>query len=52
MYDPVTGSFIQPDSLVPGALNPAAWNRYSYVFGNPANYVDPSGHFPLVPLAP
>ena len=43
-YDPHLGRFIQPDSLVPDPLNPAAWNRFSYCGNNPASYVDPSGH--------
>jgi RHS repeat-associated protein len=34
-YDPQTGSFISPDSIIPDPLNPAAWNRYAYVYGNP-----------------
>ena len=50
-YDPHLGRFIQPDSLVPDPLNPQAWNRFSYVYNNPASYVDPSGHDGiLVPL--
>jgi len=44
------GRFIQPDSLVPNPLNPQAWNRFSYVYNNPINYVDPSGHDPLTLL--
>ena len=44
-YDPHLGRFIQPDSLVPDPLNPQAWNRFSYVYNNPASYVDPGGHF-------
>ena len=32
-------------------LNPAAWNRFSYVNGNPVNLTDPSGHCAVcVPL--
>jgi RHS repeat-associated protein len=49
-YDPHLGRFIQPDSLVPDPLNPQAWNRFSYCGNNPTSYVDPSGHFPWVPL--
>ena len=50
-YDPHLGRFIQPDSLVPDPLNPQAWNRFSYVYNNPASYIDPSGHDGiLVPL--
>ena len=33
------------DSIVPEPGNPQAFNRYSYVLGNPLRYVDPSGHF-------
>jgi hypothetical protein len=31
---------------VPGAANPQALNRYTYVFNNPLKYTDPSGHDP------
>lgn len=34
--------------MVGDPLNPAAWNRFSYVYGNPVNYTDPSGHNPLL----
>ncbi len=47
-YDPETGTFIQPDSIVPDPGNPIAWNRYAYVYNNPANNVDPSGHIPVL----
>jgi RHS repeat-associated protein len=43
-YDPLTGQFTQPDSLVADPLDPRAWNRFSYVYGNPVNLTDPSGH--------
>jgi len=44
-YDPLPGRFIQPDSLVPGAGNPLAWDRYAYTLNNPVRYTDPGGHF-------
>ncbi|MCC6569762.1 MAG: RHS repeat-associated core domain-containing protein, partial [Anaerolineales bacterium] len=43
-YSPVLGRFIQPDSIIPNPANPQAFNRYSYVLGNPLKYTDPSGH--------
>jgi RHS repeat-associated protein len=46
-YDPLLGRFVSADSVVPGAGNPQAFNRYSYVNNNPLKYVDPSGHDPL-----
>jgi hypothetical protein len=45
-YDPLLGRFTQPDSIVPQAGSPLAWDRYSYVNNNPINYSDPSGHWP------
>jgi len=44
MYSPWLGRFIQPDTIVPGAGNSQAWNRYAYVFANPILYNDPTGH--------
>ena len=44
-YDSEIGHFIQADSIVPGAGNPMAWNRFAYVKYNPLMYIDPSGHF-------
>ncbi len=40
------GKFTQPDTIIPGAANPQAFNRYAYVLNNPVNFVDPSGHEP------
>ncbi len=45
-YSPVLGRFISPDTIVPGKSNPQAWNRYAYVFNNPLNFTDSTGHCP------
>lgn len=44
-YLPNTGRFLTADTIVPDPTNPQSANRYSYVYGNPINLVDPSGHF-------
>ena len=46
-FDPAIGRFTQPDSLIPGATNPQAWNRFSYVLNGPVNRNDPTGHYCL-----
>jgi RHS repeat-associated protein len=43
-YDPLTGRFIQADSIIPAPSNPLAWDRYAYGMNSPINYTDPSGH--------
>ena len=43
-YDNELGRFAQPDSIIPGAGDPRAWDRYSYVKNNPIKYNDPTGH--------
>jgi RHS repeat-associated protein len=43
-YDNSLGRFAQPDSIIPEAGDPRAWDRYSYVKNNPIMYNDPSGH--------
>ncbi|MBI5876103.1 MAG: RHS repeat-associated core domain-containing protein [Chloroflexi bacterium] len=43
-YDSALARFVSADTVVPGAGNPQALNRYSYVLGNPLKYTDPSGH--------
>jgi len=44
VYDPLTAQFLSPD---PELQAPGDWlnyNRYSYCFGNPMRYTDPSGY--------
>ena len=43
-YSPYLNRFAQADSIVPGAGNPMAWDRYAYGLNNPVKHVDPSGH--------
>jgi len=43
-YSGSLGRFISADTIVPGAGNPQAFNRYSYSLSNPLKYIDPSGH--------
>ena len=43
-YSPKLGRFLSPDTIIPGTGNPQAFNRYSYVLGNPMKYTDPTGH--------
>ena len=43
-YDPALGTFISPDSMVPGAGQVINYNRFLYAKGNPLKYTDPTGH--------
>jgi RHS repeat-associated protein len=45
MYNPAHGRFTTVDPLKESATsnNPQSWNRYTYTFNNPLNYVDPTG---------
>ncbi len=43
-YVPAINRFLTADTVVPGPTNPQAFNRYTYVLGNPLRLVDPSGH--------
>ena len=43
-YSPTLGRFLSADTIVPGAANPQAWNRYAYTLNNPIRYTDPTGH--------
>jgi RHS repeat-associated protein len=48
--DPSLSRWIQPDSIIPDPYNTLDWDRYSYARNNPVKYVDPDGHFPILPL--
>ena len=43
-YDAKLGRFAQADTIIPGAGNVLALDRYAYVQNNPLRYTDPSGH--------
>jgi RHS repeat-associated protein len=44
-YDPNLSRWLQPDSIVPLAVQGVqAWDRYAYVNNNPIKYNDPTGH--------
>lgn len=43
VYDPLTSMFLSPDPYVQAPDNWLNYNRYSYAFGNPFKYTDPSG---------
>ncbi len=45
-YLPGLGRFVSADTIVPDAANPQSLNRYTYVFNQPTNLTDPSGHCP------
>jgi len=43
-YSPSLSRFISADTIVAEKSNPLGWDRYSYSYGNPVKYIDPSGH--------
>ncbi len=47
-YSPTLGVFASIDPLEGGMAKPMSLNRYSYVQGNVANMVDPSGYGPNI----
>ena len=51
-YSPALGRFLSADTVVPGAGNSQAYDRYSYVWNNPIRKIDRNGHFPADPFDP
>ncbi|CZF86817.1 RHS repeat-associated core domain-containing protein [Grimontia marina] len=51
LYDPVYGRFISADTIIPEPGMSGSYNRYSYVYNNPVNFTDPSGHNPFIIFA-
>lgn len=43
IYDPLIARFIQADPIIQNPTNTQSFNRYSYVWNNPMNAVDPTG---------
>jgi RHS repeat-associated protein len=43
-YDADTGRFITPDPTVPDPTDSQAFNRYSFVCGNPISFIDANGY--------
>ena len=43
-YDLALGTFVSPDTMVPGAGQVINYNRFLYARGNPLKYMDPSGN--------
>ncbi|MFE5501273.1 LamG-like jellyroll fold domain-containing protein [Amycolatopsis japonica] len=50
-YDPSSGGFTSRDSISLPTTPSTGTNRYTYAFGAPTNYSDPTGHFPYNPCA-
>ncbi|GAP06345.1 protein containing RHS repeat-associated core domain [Anaerolinea thermolimosa] len=43
-FDPALAHFVQADTVVPDASNPAMFDRFAYTRNNPIRYNDPTGH--------
>jgi hypothetical protein len=43
-YEPTTGRFVTPDSIILQPANPQSLNMYIFVLGNPLRYTGPSGY--------
>ncbi|MEM9774361.1 MAG: RHS repeat-associated core domain-containing protein [Chloroflexota bacterium] len=47
-YVPYLNRMLTADTIVPDPSNPQSFNRYAYVYNNPVNLTDPSGHCPAL----
>ncbi len=47
-YDPENANFLSQDSYRGEIGDPESLNLYSYCYGNPIVYTDPSGHIPVL----
>ncbi|GLI03383.1 hypothetical protein Pa4123_86610 [Phytohabitans aurantiacus] len=45
-YNPTTGAFTTPDSIIGALTKPITLNRYLYAHGDPINLFDPDGRWP------
>jgi len=43
-YDPELGRFVQADTVIANANDPASYDRYAYAGNNPISNSDPTGH--------
>lgn len=50
VYDPLTAQFFSPDPYVQTPDNWLNYNRYTYCYGNPFKYTDPSGELQIGPF--
>ena len=45
-YDASLGRFLQADTIIPQPGSPQGWDRFVYIYNNPINGTDPTGHEP------
>jgi RHS repeat-associated protein len=50
VYDPLVGRFMSADDVISDPYAIQAFNRYSYVWNNPLQLTDPTGHEPYTNL--